>query len=96
MTAPALGPMASIAAQIQEKLRALDPERLELMDESGQHVGHAGAAGGGGHYRLTIVSPRFSGVGRLARHRLVYAALGDLMKQHIHALAIEAYSPDEL
>lgn len=91
-----LGPGRSIEHEIEEKLRSLAPETLELTDESGQHIGHAGARAGGGHYRLTIVSARFSGQSRLARHRLVYAALGDLMHGPVHALAIEAFAPDEL
>ena len=86
----------TIEQLIQEKLQILAPESVELQDESGQHAGHAGAQGGGGHYRLVIVSPRFAGKGRVERHRLVYAALGDLMQQRIHALAILAYAPGEL
>lgn len=86
----------SIEHRIEEYLRPLDPETLVLTDESGQHIGHAGAASGGGHYRLTLVSARFAGQSRLARHRMVYAALGDLMRGPIHALAIEAYAPGEI
>lgn len=86
----------NVARAIHERLAVLAPESLELTDESGAHVGHEGAKGGGGHYRLTIVSPRFSGKGRLDRHRLVYGALGPLMHKEIHALAIEALAPDEI
>lgn len=68
---------------------------MELADESALHAGHAGAKGGGGHYRLTIVSQQFSGKNTLARHRMIYAALGPMMQQQIHALAIRAYAPDE-
>ena len=83
-------------AQIEERLRAaLQPEALELTDDSAAHAGHAGAASGGGHYHLNIVSPQFVGKLRVARHRMVYAALGDLMQQHIHALAITALTPAE-
>ena len=59
-------------------------------------MGHAGAMSGGGHYQLTIVSPAFAGVSRITRHRMVYDALGDLMQREVHALAIEAFAPDEL
>lgn len=83
-----------------ERIRAalqagLAPSRLELVDESHLHVGHAGAATGRGHYRLTIVSERFRGAGPVARHRLVYEALGELMSTDIHALAIRALTPEE-
>ena len=86
----------AVPAAIAQRLAALTPEHLELLDESGQHVGHAGAQGGGGHYRLTIVSPAFTGKSTLARHRMVYAALGPMMQQQIHALAITAIAPHEL
>jgi BolA protein len=69
---------------------------LEVIDDSASHAGHAGAASGGGHYQLTIVSPRFIGVPRIERHRLVYAALAPLMKHEIHALALRTYAPGEL
>ena len=82
--------------RILERLQALQPESLNLEDESSQHAGHAGAASGGGHYRLTIVSPRFAGLNPVARHRLVYETLGDLMKGPVHALAITALTPEEL
>jgi BolA protein len=82
--------------QIEEKLAVLEPESLEIFDESGKHVGHEGARGGGGHYMLTIVSRQFSGKPAQARHRMVYQALGTLMKKEIHALAIKAYAPDEI
>ena len=83
-------------AQIEERLRAaLEPEALALTDDSAAHAGHAGAASGGGHYHLSIVSPQVVGKLRVARHRMVYAALGDLMQQQIHALAITALTPAE-
>jgi BolA protein len=85
-----------LSAAIHERLAALEPESVELLDESGRHVGHAGAAAGGSHFRLVIVSPRFAGLGQLERHRMVYAALGPLMAREIHALAIRALTPDEL
>ena len=86
----------SVPGLIQEKLATLAPESLELLDESGNHVGHEGAKGGGGHYRLTIVSSRFEGQPMQARHRMVYEALGPLMHKEIHALAIKAYAPGEI
>ena len=82
--------------QIEERLAVLEPESLEILDESGKHVGHEGARGGGGHYVLTIVSRQFAGKPVQARHRMVYEALGAMMKQEIHALAIKAYAPDEI
>ena len=86
----------STAARIRERLAALEPTRLELVDESAQHAGHAGARPGGNtHWRLTIVSPRFAGQSTVARHRMVYQALGELMQNPIHALAITARSPEE-
>jgi BolA protein len=85
-----------LPAAIRERLSALEPHSIELLDESGRHVGHAGAAAGGSHFRLVIVSPRFAGLDKLRRHRMVYAALGPLMQREIHALAIQALAPDEL
>lgn len=82
--------------EIEQRLAALEPESLEVFDESGKHVGHEGAKGGGGHYMLTIVSRKFSGQPAQARHRMIYAALGSLMQKEIHALAIKAYAPDEI
>lgn len=76
------------------KLAALDPQRLEILDDSAKHAGHAGAKEGG-HYRLTIVSPRFSGCGTMQRHRLIYEALGPMMRGEIHALSIKALAPEE-
>lgn len=86
----------SVAANIRERLSALDPVQLDLVDESAQHQGHAGwRPGGNTHWRLTIVSPRFTGKPTVARHRMVYEALGELMQNPIHALAITARSPQE-
>ena len=85
-----------LGAEIRSRLAALAPTRLELVDESAQHAGHAGASPGGNtHWRLTIVSPRFAGQPTVARHRMVYQALGELMQNPIHALAISARSPEE-
>ncbi|MBI5910638.1 MAG: BolA family transcriptional regulator [Betaproteobacteria bacterium] len=85
----------NVARSIEQKLTALEPSRLELADDSALHAGHEGAKGGGGHYRLTIVSQQFSGKNTVARHRMIYAALGPMMQRQIHALAIRAYTPDE-
>ena len=76
-------------------LEVLEPSVLELSDDSHLHVGHAGAASGGGHYSLKIVSPRFEGQRLVMRHRLVYDALHEMMKTDIHALAITALAPSE-
>jgi BolA family transcriptional regulator, general stress-responsive regulator len=86
----------SVAARIRERLAALEPLDLDLVDESAKHAGHAGARPGGNtHWRLTIVSPRFAGQPTVARHRMVYEALGELMQNPIHALAITARAPEE-
>ena len=85
-----------VPATIRERLAALDPVSLELEDESARHAGHEGAKGGGGHFRVTLVSQRFAGRSVRERHRMVYAALGELMGREIHALAINARAPDEL
>ncbi len=76
-------------------IEALAPTAIELIDESHKHVGHAGARDGRGHYALRIVGDQFRGVGAVARHRLVYAALGELMQTDIHALSIVALAPGE-
>jgi BolA protein len=86
----------NVPEQIREKLAALAPESISIEDESAQHVGHAGAAGGGGHYRLEIVAQRFAGQPLQVRHRMVYDALGALMRREIHALTIRAYAPHEV
>ena len=87
--------MTDVPQAIRERLRALEPQSIELVDESALHAGHAGARSGGGHFRLTIVSPRFRGLGTLARHRLIYEALAPMMKREIHALSIRALVPEE-
>ena len=87
---------ATTVSSIESRLRdVLAPEAIEVVDDSARHAGHVGALSGGGHYNLRIVSPRFAGLSRVARHRLVYDALSDLMRQAIHALAIEAVTPEE-
>lgn len=72
---------------------AFAPSRLEVLDESHKHVGHAGARDGRGHFAVHIVAPAFAGMAPLARHRAVYAALGDMMQTDIHALSIQAEAP---
>ncbi|HEY3852152.1 MAG TPA: BolA family protein [Steroidobacteraceae bacterium] len=72
------------------------PIELHVDDESHLHAGHAGAAGGASHFRIRIVSEAFRGKLPVARHRMIYAALGDLMKSEIHALAIDASPPPVL
>ena len=82
---------------MRQRLSALQPLRMELHDESAQHEGHAGARpSGGSHWQLTIVSEAFRGKTPVARHRMVYEALGDLMKRDVHALKIEALAPEQL
>lgn len=81
--------------KIRARLAVLEPTRIEIIDDSALHAGHAGARNGGGHYRLTIVSPRFTGCSTMQRHRLVYDALAPMLKQEIHALNISAKTPEE-
>ena len=71
------------------------PAECAVDDESHLHAGHAGAASGGGHYRLRLVSARFEGLSKVARHRLVYDALHEMMPQEIHALAMTLLTPGE-
>ena len=86
----------SIAAEIRRRLEGLAPCELDLQDESARHAGHSGAAPGGNtHWKLTIVSAAFTGKSTVARHRMIYQALGELMQQPIHALEISARSPGE-
>ena len=92
--APAGDPSAVRAQRLRRCLETrFAPSVLRIEDESHLHAGHAGAAQGHSHFRVTIVSEAFRGVPPLARHRLVYAAVGDLLKTDIHALAIEASPP---
>ncbi len=82
-------------ALIEQRLRtALSPERLEIRDDSAAHAGHAGARDGG-HFTVRIIAAAFTGKTLLQRHRLVNAALADLMHRDIHALSIKANAPDE-
>jgi BolA protein len=83
--------------RIRERLVAtFSPLDCQLHDESALHAGHPGAASGGGHYRLRLVSPCFEGQSRIVRHRLVYDCLRDMMQTDIHALAIIALAPSEV
>jgi BolA family transcriptional regulator, general stress-responsive regulator len=82
--------------RIRAALVQLEPSQLELVDESHKHAGHEGARDGRGHFRVRIVAAQFEGRAPLARHRIVYAALGDLMQTDIHALAIDARAPHEV
>ncbi|MGU9951698.1 MAG: BolA family protein [Gammaproteobacteria bacterium WSBS_2016_MAG_OTU1] len=84
----------AIRQLLAERLRPLSPENISLFDESHLHRGHR-EAGNGGHFRLKIVSPQFAGKTLLQRHRIVYAAIGDLATAGLHALSIRAYSPEE-
>jgi BolA protein len=81
--------------RIREALAALQPVTLDVVDDSHKHAGHEGARDGRGHFTVRIVSPVFAGKAPLARHRAIYAALGEMMQTDIHALAIEAKAPGE-
>jgi BolA protein len=82
----------NLEAAIRERLAVLEPQTIALVDEDHLHVGHGAT---GAHWQLTIVSEAFRGKPPLARHRMVYEALGDLMKREIHALRIEAFAPEQ-
>ena len=87
---------APTAAALEQRLRErLAPSRLEVLDESDQHAGHAGAngTGAGTHFRVRVASHLFTGKSRVVRHRLVYDALQDFIDQGLHALAIETEAP---
>lgn len=90
---------ADVRSARELRLRAaltaqFNPVELKITDESEHHAGHAGAAGGQSHFRVRIVAEAFRGLAPLARHRLVYAAVNDLLKDQIHALAIDALPPE--
>ena len=90
--------MTVAAARIERMraaLQALQPSRLEIIDESHKHAGHEGARDGRGHFALDIVADQFEGMASLARHRLVYHALGEMMQSDIHALSIRARTTAE-
>jgi BolA protein len=81
--------------RLTERLRALEPEELHVVDDSHRHAGHAGAADGRGHFTVLLVSKRFAGLSTLRRHRLVYEVVGDMMTTDVHALSIQAIAPGE-
>jgi BolA protein len=85
----------STPERIRERLAPLSPERLEIEDESARHAGHKGAKGGGGHYRLTIVSNQFVGKSLISRHRMINELLGEMLQKEIHAISIIANTPGE-
>jgi len=87
--------MNPLIAIMQERLAGLEPTLLDIRDDSAKHAGHEGSRAGGGHYNMTIVSKHFAGKRTLERHRMVYDALGVLMKNEIHALSIETKTPEE-
>jgi BolA family transcriptional regulator, general stress-responsive regulator len=85
-----------VANEIHARLAQLQPQRLELVDDSARHAGHAGARPEGeSHFRLLIVADAFGGRSRIERQRMVYGALGDLLRTDVHALSITALSPAE-
>ncbi len=87
---------AERVALIRSKLQAaFDPEELDVVDDSRRHAGHAGARDGRGHFQVRILSRRFEGKRTVERHRMVYAALGQLMQTDIHALGLVALSPND-
>ena len=93
MNASGTGPVAS---EMLKRLAALSPTRIELSDDSEAHRGHGGYnPAGESHFSLTIESPAFAGKSRVERQRMVYSALGDLMKERVHALSIRATAPGE-
>ena len=81
---------------LRQRLAVLEPLSLEIEDDSQRHAGHAGARDGGGHYNLIIVAAAFAGHNTVKRHRIIYDAVGDLMRGPIHALSIRAFAPDEV
>ena len=88
--------MTPRVARIEAALAdAFTPQVLEVVDDSARHAGHAGARDGRGHFNVDIVSDAFAGLSPIARHRAVYAALGDMMTTDIHALSIRARTPGE-
>lgn len=84
--------IAAIRRCLSEELA---PEHIDIVDESHKHIGHVGAQSGGGHFKVTIVSEKFNGQSSIQRHRMVYAAVAELMPAEIHALSIQALTPEE-
>jgi BolA protein len=85
----------TVMEAMRNRLAVLAPQAIEIDDDSEQHVGHVGAQGGGGHFRLKIISSLFDGKRTIERHRMVYDALGPMMRQEIHAVSIVAETPDK-
>lgn len=82
---------------IRERLnRAFSPVQIDITDDSQRHAGHAGAAAGGGHFSVRVVSEKFRGCSLIERHRMIYLAVSDMMPREIHALSIQAFTADEL
>ena len=93
--APGAEGASGLMTRMRELLAAVHPIDLQIDDESHRHAGHAGAAQGGAHFRMRLVSPAFEGLSRVQRHRLVYDCLDSLMPRRIHALAMTLLSPSE-
>ena len=87
---------ADTVERLRERLAVLEPVSLAIRDDSHRHAGHAGARGGGGHFHVDIVAAAFTGKSTVARHRMVFAAAGDLMRGAVHALSINARSPADV
>jgi BolA protein len=86
----------SRSKKIESLLREeIAPTLLEVEDDSASHAGHAGASASGSHFNVTIVSAAFTGLSRVERHRMVYAAVAEMMPAEIHALTVRAFTPDE-
>jgi BolA protein len=85
-----------VKTALEERLASLAPTMLEIRDDSAKHAGHAGAASGARHFSVTVVSERFLGLTRVARHRAILERVGDLIPYPVHALAINAFAPDEI
>lgn len=89
------GETSDLASTLRNRLQDLVPSALEIHDDSAEHAGHAGAAAGGGHFSVLVVSKAFIGISRLERHQKVLARVGDLLPHPIHALSIKALAPEE-
>lgn len=87
--------MTTLLEEITSRLQYLEPTILELMDESVMHAGHQGNSGGG-HFQLKMTSSHFFGKSQIMRHRLIYQSLAELIPKQIHALSIQALTPDEM
>jgi len=88
--------LGDVSATLRSRLEALQPQVLEITDDSAAHAGHAGAAGGAGHFSVLIVSEAFRGLSRVQRHARVYREVADLLPHPVHALSIKALAPQEL